>query len=162
MAESFLFTTSAKVLRESGMQNNPNISAKDDVHPHIYDAEAEIQGSVGARYSLPLTSNANWIGSQAEQMIQSLATKLASAFLLAQQAEAQGGYGYETAMKKLGHVRGKLKKIEDGNLDLYGADGAEIATRDSALAGLEGFPNNTADLAGSNSSPRKFCMDQTF
>ena len=146
------YTTVDKVRRESGFTNNSNIDNTNDITPHSEDAEAEVMGELGVRYSLPLTENAYWLNSPAEAMITQLATRLASAFLMLQVYEGQGGQIEEMAYKKMGVVRGRLKKISNGEISLFDSQGQELATNTAGMGGLQGLGN----------IEKKFTMDKEF
>ena len=155
MAYTGTFTDSDKVRREAGFTNNTYIDDTLDVKPHIDDAESVVISSLSQRYTLPLSDNAYWSGSSGEQVVIAICTLLASARLLLQQYEGQGGDMSEMAYKKLGEVKGRLKMIEDGRLKLFGTDNEELQVHSTQRSAITSYPDSDAESF-------KFTADQEF
>jgi len=157
---TFLYTTTADVRREAGFTNNPNIDDNKDINGNITAAEAEINAKIVQMYNLPLSSNALFIGSDAQNLLRQVASRLAAGSVLLSQYEGAGEEASGLAVRMIKGARDILKGIADGSIKLLGSDGVEIGTSDSGGTGLSGYPND--DPENDLNAPRSFSSDQVF
>jgi hypothetical protein len=136
------FTTVELTRIEGGWQNNALITDA-ILQPNVDSANAEIESCVGVRYVVPLSSNTNYSGSYAENLLKELATQLAASETQLQEYEGQGGSLMRMHQNRVDHIRGKLQDLKSGKIPLYDTAGVELALKEAALSAVTGFPKNS-------------------
>lgn len=109
-------------------------------------AESEINSALYSRYTLPLA--------EVPALITQICELLAAGYIDFEEFGKDG-----EGVKWLGEARALLKAITSGKQMLIGADGTELARREST-GRLSGFPIEST--AGSDSGERIFTIDQDF
>lgn len=150
MAYSPKYTTTTRVRNESGLTNSTNISDTRILNA-ISAAEAEIDGVLQVLYTLPLSDNSNWSGSQAQYYLQGIATDLTVGMLLVEQygveAEGTSKDGYAKIDRIRGNedkgIMGELEKLSDRVVQLIGSDGNVLVQ--SSTATIAGWPDSTTE-----------------
>ncbi len=157
------FTDTELVKKDASFEGNADISEENDVTLKVKAAEAEIQGALFEVYELPLSVNALFTGSTAEEYLQELAKQLACGFLLMSQFRGQGGELFDLAEGKVEEARDKLKSIKNGDVRLLDTAFEELNTITSGLDSISGFPNSEDDTDEPDDNENaKFTMDQVF
>ena len=164
------FTNTELVKKESGFEDNVDISEENDVTSHVKAAEAEVLSALSYVYQLPLTDSLTYAGSPAESLLQEVAKMLASGLLMYQQFKGQGGDLEELAQSKIEQARDILKKIARINCDecelpivLLDTNLDELPVKDGGTDILRGFPNSTNDTDLPSDNPNaKFTMDKVY
>lgn len=130
-----------EIREEAGMVGNDNIN-----DPRVYRtrarAEAEVNASLTARYSLPVTSNTYWSDSTAQELIRQIAMLLSAGWLLWQEYPDERGNGTSAdGLVKIKEARSMLKDIREGRLTLVGSDNNPLTQNN--VASVEGYPDNS-------------------
>lgn len=120
------------IREEAGFQDNPYIS-DGRIHALRLQTESEVKGSVGSRYTLPL--------SEIPEVVR-LATKLiATGWLLHQEYGTDVEGTAKDGIAKVKEGRSLLKSIRNGGMILLDSDDAELAK--TGERGLDGWPDET-------------------
>lgn len=132
------------IRKHAGLAGNPLYSDL-RIEQKRVQAESEINSSLYARYTLPLT--------EVPGIITNICELLAAGYI---DYEEYGKDG--EGVKWLGTARSQLKAISNGSMRLIGTDGAELAIK-TGTNGVRSYPN-TVD--NENGPTRYFENDQVF
>jgi len=139
-----VFATTALVRQASGFESNTDVT-DGEINLFVNSANAEVLSCVAQQYTLPLSGNANYSSSPAQNYLIELAVALASGECMYRQYEGQGGDVSEPGIIKIREARSQLKKLKMGSIKLFDSEGSELAGLTSAVSALMGFPNDSTD-----------------
>lgn len=129
----------------AGMADNP-FYADSIVEMKRVQAESEVNASIKARYTLPL--------SEVPALITNITTMLAAGYIMYEQFGKDGD-----GVSLLASARSQLKAIREGKLVLLDEDGEEL-TRQTRTGRLRGYPDGT--ITSGASDDRKFTIGQEY
>ena len=130
------YTSIDKVRIESGFENNE--VADWIIETAIKRANSEINSSIAARYSLPLSANNCWEDSPAQGLLESIELLLASGYLLIQEYWVDSVNTDKDGYHKRDIAKNQIKEIIEGNLKLICEDGQEMEKGNKSNAGTIG------------------------
>lgn len=144
--ESDRYAAIYDIKKQAGLVDNPYISEA-TIETKRKQAENEINSSIFARYTLPL--------SEIPAMIQRLCILLAAGYIDYEE------YGIEGEGKKwLGEARAILKAIRGGTQRLIKTDSTELEVKSSTQNRVTGYPDDT--ISEGDSDDRMFKIDDKF
>ena len=131
----------SEIREEAGFNNNDNIT-EERIYRTRARAEAEINSSLKVIYSLPITANAYWDTSGAQELIRQVCMLLAAGWIMWQEYPDERGNGTsKDGLEKIKEARSILKDIRNGKLTLIGSDNNTFATVNTQS--IEGYPDDT-------------------
>jgi len=137
------FANLSDIREEAGFVDNFDITDQ-RIFRHRQRAEGEVTASLIARYSVPVTDNAHWENSSAQEMIRQITMLLAAGWILWQEYPDERGSGTsKDGIEKVKEARSMLKDIRNGKLMLLGSDSNPLSQLDTQS--IEGYPNNSFD-----------------
>ncbi len=139
------YSTVANVKLESGFSDNANILDA-TVQRYIDASDDTIDGVLSKLYTLPL--------SETPSLIEQISRLMSAGFLMMEQYGTEAEGTSFDGQAKIDQAMALLKKIENGETLLVGADGTELAT--SGGIGLKGFPASDSDY------PAKITIETKF
>lgn len=136
-----MYTTIKQVRLESGFTNNTHIIDV-VVTEKIVEAQAEINGYLDLRYTVPFTEG------NVPPTVARLTREFAACLLLIVEYSADTDTG-EEARTRLEKIRKSLMRIANGEVSLFGADGEKVEQKTGPVSGWP--DNSTASTSAANS-----------
>lgn len=149
------YSLTASIRDDAGFTNNTYIvDASIDIQR--LRAYALINSYVGTRYKIPSLVDANFVGSPAAQLLESIEINLGGAYLLIKEYWPAGRDTDKDWYRRFEDVKTLLAEIRDGKLSLFGLDG-------NLLPGIDGTNQIGGTIRGfvTDELPR-FSVDDTF